>query len=75
MKTYHKPDCKRVFKNYDMSCPRCLELASGSSPRKSWGSSRLQQDQKQLAAIRAHFAPNSPHSRGTCGPICTFGDY
>lgn len=34
--TKHNNDCKRVFKNYDLSCPRCKELAAGSSPRDGW---------------------------------------
>ena len=35
-KTYHKEDCKRVFKNYDHSCPRCVELINGAEARKGW---------------------------------------
>ncbi len=36
MKTLHKADCKRVFKHYDITCPRCQELAGGAEPRKAW---------------------------------------
>ncbi len=36
MKTLHKDDCSRIFKNYDKSCPRCIELMSGSAPREAW---------------------------------------
>ena len=35
-KVIHKEDCRRVFKNYDMTCDRCKELAEGSEPRKAW---------------------------------------
>lgn len=35
-KVVHKEDCKRVFKNYDMDCPRCVELANGAKPRDAW---------------------------------------
>ncbi len=34
--TKHKEDCERVFKNYDMTCPRCVELANGSPARDGW---------------------------------------
>lgn len=34
--TKHSDNCNRVFKNYDLNCPRCLELANGSQPRKGW---------------------------------------
>ncbi len=30
--TIHKADCKKMFFNYDMSCPRCQELARGETP-------------------------------------------
>lgn len=36
-KTKHSENCSRVFKNYDMTCPRCLELANGAAPRPGWG--------------------------------------
>lgn len=35
-KTRHKDDCKRAFRNYDMTCPRCRELANGAKARKGW---------------------------------------
>ena len=36
MKILHKEDCKRIFKRYDESCPRCKELLNGAKPRKGW---------------------------------------
>lgn len=34
--TKHNINCNRVFKNYDLTCPRCLELSKGLEPRKGW---------------------------------------
>lgn len=36
MNTKHNDNCTRVFKNYDLTCPRCLELKNGSQPRDGW---------------------------------------
>jgi len=36
MKTSHKENCKRAFKNYDKTCPRCRELIAGAEPREGW---------------------------------------
>ena len=44
-KTMHKPDCNRVFKNYDMSCARCVELSTGSAPRAAWFTPRPQRSE------------------------------
>jgi hypothetical protein len=77
--TNHKPDCSRVFRNYDASCPRCLELISGSKPREGWQTKyfafRAQQDEQRSRAIEAHFAPGGPHDRRVCGPVCTAFDW
>jgi len=35
-KVTHTADCTRVFKRYDLSCPRCQELAHGAPARKGW---------------------------------------
>lgn len=35
-KVVHKEDCTRVFKKYDVSCPRCQELIKGAEPRAGW---------------------------------------
>ena len=37
MKTKHRNDCSRVFKNYDLKCSRCQELAAGAPAREGWG--------------------------------------
>ena len=75
MKTVHNPDCKRVFKNYDPTCPRCQELASGSKPRAGWSDHKRHFEAQRLIHIREHFAPNGPHARGECGPVCTAFDW
>ncbi|MEV5944525.1 hypothetical protein [Streptomyces sp. NPDC051994] len=56
-------------------CPRCDELARGAKP-VSWQGDKNRRDQEQRdAEHRAHFAPGGPHQRGTCGPVCTFGEW
>ena len=77
--TKHKANCTRVFKHYDLTCPRCLELANGSKPRDGWQAAhyRLAAHNEEMTrlSIAAHFAPNGPHATGKCGPVCTFGDW
>lgn len=36
MNTKHNNNCTRVFKNYDLTCPRCIELNNGSQARDGW---------------------------------------
>lgn len=73
--TRHSDTCRKAFRNYDLTCPRCRELASGAPARNGWGSVRRQQEQMQCVSIRNHFAPGGPHAMGLCGPVCTFGDW
>ncbi len=40
-KVIHKTDCGRVFKRYDLSCPRCQELAKGEPARAGWFAPRM----------------------------------
>ena len=64
-----------VFGRKTAGCPRCDELLAGAAP-VVWNIRNRQQEQAAtLASIKAHFAPGSPHSRGACGPVCTFGDW
>jgi hypothetical protein len=72
-KTKHSVDCQRVFKNYDPSCPRCNELASGSPARKGWYS-RKAEDIKQAGRISTHFA-SLEHRTGKCEIVCTWGEW
>lgn len=74
MNTKHKSDCSRAFKNYDLSCPRCQELASGSKPRAGWSDHKRRFESDSITAIHAHFASEA-HRSGKCGPVCTFGDW
>jgi len=70
----HGPNFGRTVEG----CPRCTDLAAGAAP-VTWAPSRAERDRRddkeRAAAIRAHFAPNGPHSRRACGPVCTFGDW
>jgi hypothetical protein len=34
--TQHSTTCRMAFGRFDISCPRCQELASGSPARKGW---------------------------------------
>ncbi len=73
--TKHKDGCRRFFKRLDMTCARCKELAAGAS-RRTWNSHKTKNGQAMRSKeISDHFAPGSPHSRGECGPVCTFGDW
>ncbi len=57
-------------------CPRCLELANGAAPRQqAWRGLRARNEAIERMAVDAHFAPNGPHAKGLCGPVCTFGDF
>lgn len=48
------------------------DLASYVRPSKR---RRPSLDDQRRDNINAHFAPGSPHARGDCGPVCTFGDW
>ena len=67
-----------VFGRKVADCPRCAELIAGAAPVRWNGLSRAEaryREESDRSAIAAHFAPNGPHSRGACGPVCTFGDW
>lgn len=54
-------------------CPRCDELAGGAAPVK-WAMTSKQEDERRSAEIRAHFA-SQRHLGGSCGTVCTFGEW
>lgn len=54
MSTKHSNTCTRIFRRYDLTCPRCIELASGASARPGWNDHKRAAEQQHLAAIRAH---------------------
>lgn len=61
-------------------CPRCDELRAGAAPRQAapWIAAQHREDEaaaERQRAITAHFAPNGPHQRGVCGPVCTQFDW
>ena len=64
--TRHATDCRRAFRNYDPTCPRCDELRNGAAPRKGWGRNRLQDEAATSRAIREHDC-----RRSGCGVVCT----
>jgi hypothetical protein len=74
----HKPDCKRVFKRYDDTCPRCTQLKAGAAPRKGWGSSvAYQMRVGRGPAYAAFVAELKAHNcvASKCGPVCTRFDW
>ena len=73
--TRHASDCTRVFNRLDPKCPRCAELRNGAPARAGWSDNKRRCEAVQRASIAAHFAPDGPHARGLCGPVCTFGDW
>ena len=52
--TQHSDTCTRVFKNYDMACPRCQELAQGSKAREGWQKSYYENKKRNEAVWYAH---------------------
>ena len=77
--TKHATDCGRVFNRYDAACPRCQELKAGAAPRQGWQgpyfSEKAHREAMWKRGLDEHFAPNGPHAKGLCGPVCTFGDW
>lgn len=49
--------------------------AHRAAPRVRPSRRRPGLDDERRDSINAHFAPGSPHARGECGPVCTFGDW
>ena len=52
--TKHKADCRRVWRRYDLTCPRCLELSRGETPREGWNDKKRHDEERRIAAIHAH---------------------
>lgn len=58
------------------TCLRCDQLRAGAQAREAHpaiqAANRRRDDEAQTtAAMKEHFAPNGPHARGECGPVCT----
>ena len=68
--TKHSFNCERVFKNYDLKCPRCIELKNGGIARKGWGDWKKEHEKRHILAIRNHDCKLS-----NCNVICTFGEW
>lgn len=61
-------------------CRRCDQLRGGAAPRQApaalrAGLAKQAREDQRAREIRAHFAPDSPHARGECGPVCTAFDW
>lgn len=65
----HKPN----FGKQVVGCPRCEELKAGAEPVR-WNR-ESNNGYPTSREVTDHFAPNGPHARGACGPVCTFGDW
>ena len=68
----HSVDCKMSFGRKDLRCPRCVELAHGSTPRARFNGRLTRADQDALR-VRANRMHDCTKSR--CGVVCTFGDW
>ena len=65
-----------VFGRKTPGCPRCDELLAGAPARQQpWRRSEFAGGYPSSAELSDHFRPGGPHSRGACGPVCTFGDW
>lgn len=54
-----------IFGRRVVGCPRCAELNAGAPACKGWGWQKKENEARQLAAIRAHFAPGGRHDQIT----------
>lgn len=69
-KVVHSDTCSRVFKNYDKTCPRCIELSNGAASRSGWGQNRRLKDEQRIQAIRSHDCKKSG-----CMSVCVAFDW
>lgn len=70
--TKHSDNCKRVFKNYDMSCPRCKELSQGSKPRQGWQAQYFTKKAQNEKVWQAHLkSQHCNHNSTNAGGYCT----
>lgn len=68
--TKHTKNCKRAWANYDLTCPRCQELANGASARKGWGWRK-----KHNEALERRWRKEHDCKKAGCGPVCTAFDW
>jgi len=65
-----------VFGRLTPGCPRCDELLAGAAPVvQARRGQRARDESARIAEHREHFGPGGRHSRGLCGPVCTFGEW
>ncbi len=72
--TKHKINCSRVFKRYDMTCPRCIELSMGSKPRDGW-QKRYYEDKARDERQFMQSLKNHDCTKSNCGIVCTAFDW
>lgn len=76
--TKHVDNCSRVFRNYDMSCPRCKELAAGAQARDGWQKSYYEQQAQSRRMFEAglkYHRYNHQTQKCNCGAVvCTWGE-
>lgn len=59
-----------IFGRREAGCPRCEELNAGA-PKIQWSRTRrLEEEARQISAIRAHNCKTAK-----CGPVCTAFDW
>ena len=67
--TKHKEDCGRVFKNYDMTCPRCVELKNGAQPREGWQREYFARKASEEAALTKAIKEHDC-AKSNCSIVC-----
>ena len=50
----HVTTCRKAFHHYDMTCPRCIELAHGAPARPGWSETAKRAAAARTEAIRTH---------------------
>lgn len=69
--TKHNDNCKRVFKKYDLTCPRCIELSQGEAPRQGWQASYFEAKKRNAEIWAIHLASqHCNHNNQNAGGYC-----
>ncbi|MCK9370713.1 hypothetical protein M0R04_12460 [Candidatus Dojkabacteria bacterium] len=64
--TKHIINCNRVFKNYDLTCPRCLELSKGATARDGWQKAYFANKKLNTKENFAYCGHNNLNAGGYC---------
>lgn len=67
--TKHAASCRRVWRRYDLDCPRCRELARGAAPRPGWGQHKRETAERgeTLGPATSQQYERDPYIRVTTG--------